>query len=43
MDLADDPLEALERLHSCATSGDYADWTRAVPVIGDPHRWQAPD
>lgn len=43
VDLADDPLGALEALHARATSGAYHAWTRIVPVIGDEHRWQAPE
>jgi uncharacterized Ntn-hydrolase superfamily protein len=38
VDWAEDPLAALTHLHARATSGDYAAWTRAVPVASDPHR-----
>ncbi len=41
VDWAEDPLAALEALHHRATSGDYADWTRAVPVAADPFRADA--
>ncbi|WP_137700367.1 DUF1028 domain-containing protein [Marimonas lutisalis] len=30
-----DPIGALEALHGRATSGDYADWARQVPVASD--------
>ena len=33
-----DPIAALTRLHDRATTGDYGDWTRTVPVLDDPHR-----
>lgn len=35
---ADDPIGALERLLYRATSGDYADWARQVPVASDTGR-----
>lgn len=35
---ADDPIRALERLFQKATSGDYADWARQVPVASDRER-----
>lgn len=38
VDYAQDPLTALEDLHARATTGDYADWTRQVPVLDDPER-----
>lgn len=38
VDHADDPLDALERLHRRATTGDYADWARQVPTLNDPER-----
>lgn len=34
----DDPVEALEHLYKLATTGDYADWTRHVPVESDRER-----
>ena len=34
----DDPIGALEALHERATTGDYGDWTRQVPVANDPTR-----
>ncbi len=34
----DDPIGALEALHDRATTGDYGDWTRQVPVASDPTR-----
>ncbi|WP_121065714.1 DUF1028 domain-containing protein [Chachezhania antarctica] len=33
-----DPIGAMEALHARATSGDYADWARQVPVMTDPCR-----
>ena len=42
IDLADDPLAALEALYRRATSGSYEAWTHTVPVIGDEYRC-APD
>jgi uncharacterized Ntn-hydrolase superfamily protein len=41
VDWAEDPLAALSHLHARATSGDYAAWTRAVPVSTDRHRADA--
>ena len=35
---ADDPIGALEQLFQKATSGDYGDWTRQVPVMTDKER-----
>lgn len=35
---ADDPIGALEHLHQKATSGEYAEWTRQVPVASDRQR-----
>lgn len=35
---ADDPIGALEHLYQKATSGDYAEWTRQVPVASDKER-----
>lgn len=35
---ADDPIGALEHLLERATSGDYAHWTRQVPVASDKER-----
>ncbi len=35
---ADDPIGALERLCYRATSGEYADWARQVPVASDKER-----
>jgi len=34
----DDPIGALERLHTRATTGEYAEWTRRVPVLSDKAR-----
>ena len=34
----EDPIRALERLLESATTGDYADWTRHVPVATDRER-----
>jgi len=34
----DDPIGALEALHDMATTGDYADWARQVPVASDRSR-----
>ncbi len=34
----DDPVDALRALHQKATTGDYADWTRQVPVSSDRQR-----
>lgn len=34
----DDPIGALTDLHRRATTGDYADWTRKVPVLNDKDR-----
>jgi uncharacterized Ntn-hydrolase superfamily protein len=34
----DDPIGALGLLHQKATTGDYADWTRQVPVSTDRER-----
>ena len=38
VDLSDDPLAALERLHHAATTDLYADWTGHVPTLDDPSR-----
>ncbi len=38
VDLADEPLTALAELHERATTGPYAEWTRAVPTPADPMR-----
>lgn len=35
---ADDPIGALEQLYQKATSGDYGNWVRQVPVISDKER-----
>lgn len=35
---ADDPIGALEHLYQKATTGDYAGWTRQVPVASDRER-----
>lgn len=35
---ADDPIGALEHLFERATSGEYAHWTRRVPVASDKER-----
>ena len=35
---ADDPIGALEHLFQRATSGNYSDWTRQVPVMSDKER-----
>lgn len=35
---ADDPIGALEQLFQKATTGDYGDWTRQVPVMSDKER-----
>lgn len=35
---ADDPISALEHLYRKATSGDYAEWARQVPVASDKER-----
>ena len=32
------PLDRLQALYDSATTGDYADWTRTVPVLDDPTR-----
>jgi len=34
----DDPIAALDRLYQRATTGDYAAWTRQVPVLNDRER-----
>lgn len=34
----DDPVGALEALHARATQGEYADWSRQVPVASDRER-----
>jgi uncharacterized Ntn-hydrolase superfamily protein len=34
----DDPIGALEHLFQRATTGDYGDWTRQVPVMSDKER-----
>lgn len=34
----DDPIGALEHLYEKATTGDYADWARQVPVLSDRER-----
>ncbi len=34
----DDPIDALSQLYQRATTGDYADWTRQVPVSTDRDR-----
>ena len=34
----DDPIGALEQLLAAATSGDYADWSKQVPVASDKER-----
>ena len=34
----DDPVGALEALYARATQGDYADWSRQVPVASDRER-----
>lgn len=34
----DDPIGALEQLYQKATTGDYADWARQVPVLSDRDR-----
>jgi uncharacterized Ntn-hydrolase superfamily protein len=33
-----DPVTALEQLYQKATSGDYDDWARQVPVLSDRER-----
>ncbi|NND19531.1 MAG: DUF1028 domain-containing protein [Silicimonas sp.] len=38
VDYAKAPLDALAELHSRATGGDYARWTRHVPTLQDPER-----
>lgn len=38
IDLHDDPLAALDRLHDAATSGDYATWAAQVPTLDEPER-----
>ena len=35
---ADDPIGALEQLYQKASTGDYARWTRQVPVLSDKDR-----
>jgi len=35
---ADDPIGALEQLYDKATSGEYAEWVRQVPVATDKER-----
>ncbi len=35
---ADDPIGALEYLYQKATTGDYAEWARQVPVASDKER-----
>lgn len=34
----DNPIGALEQLYQKATTGDYADWARQVPVLSDKER-----
>ena len=38
VDHSEAPLAALADLHRRATTGEYADWARHVPVLDDPTR-----
>jgi len=43
IDYAEAPIRALGALYTRATTGDYADWARQVPVLDDPERTYAGD
>ncbi|MDF0601882.1 DUF1028 domain-containing protein [Psychromarinibacter sp. C21-152] len=38
VDYSETPVDDLLSLHARATSGDYGDWVKTVPVLDDPYR-----